>query len=226
MDLQQILHSKQAGLWALRISRAIPPAVGFRLADIIGGWIASNPDLPVARSIRLNRFVVSGETMNASDLDKSVRMTFRHLARSFYLLFHRAQKPDLLQKDVLFSERMDSLIAASKEKRAGVMIAGLHMSYFDLALQATAYRGMKVLTVSLPEETEYHDAIEWQHELRRESGLEILPASFKTLRTAIRRLEEGGTVVTGIDRPVDSQKYRPIFLINQQVYLFTIFLWL
>ena len=35
MNLQQILYSKGAGLWALRISRMLPSGPGFRLADYI-----------------------------------------------------------------------------------------------------------------------------------------------------------------------------------------------
>jgi lauroyl/myristoyl acyltransferase len=211
MDLQRILHSKKAGLWALRISRLLPPGLGFRLADYLGDRISSSPDLPVVKAIRQNRWVVSGGEIDPQKLEESVQMTFRNLARSFYLLFHLAGKPKEIQKVVLFGERMEQLIAASKARSGGVMIAGLHMSYFDLALHAVAYRGMDVLTVSLPEETEHREAIEWQHELRRSSGLEILPASFKSFRTAIRRLQEGGAVLTGIDRPIDSPKHQPLF---------------
>lgn len=211
MNLQQILYSKGAGLWALRISRMLPSGPGFRLADYLGDLIASKPDLSLVKAFRLNTWVASGGQLTAAELDKSVQQTCRHLARSFYLLFRRANNPKEIQKDVVFNAQMEGLVAASKVKSGGVMIAGLHMSYFDLALQATAYHGMEVLTISLPEEIEHSEAINWQHEFRRQSGLEILPASFKSFRTAIRRLQSGGLVLTGIDRPIEAPKHRPVF---------------
>ncbi len=54
-------------------------------------------------------------------------------------------------------------------------------------------------------------AVEWQHKFRRQAGLEIIPACLSSFRRAIRSLKEGGTVLTGVDRPIPFPKQRPQF---------------
>ncbi len=54
--------------------------------------------------------------------------------------------------------------------------------------------------------------MKWQHTLRRRSGLEILDANLANLRQIILRLQNGETVVTGIDRPIPDPKIKPVFL--------------
>ena len=41
--------------------------------------------------------------------------------------------------------------------------------------------------------------------------MEILPASPSSIRRAVAHLRRGGVVLTGMDRPVASRKYRPLF---------------
>lgn len=82
------------------------------------------------------------------------------------------------------------------------------MSGFDIVSQAAARRGLRVIALSLPEETQ---TVAWQHEFRRRSGLEILPGTLANLRLALQRLSAGEIVMTGIDRPTPGLKYRPRF---------------
>jgi phosphatidylinositol dimannoside acyltransferase len=211
MDLQKILNSRESGLWALRICRVLPPQLGHVLSNTLADRIAANPQLPLVQAVRLNRWVVSGGKMESEELDVAVRQTLRHIARSFYQLFHKANRPEALQKSVVFNDRIDELIAASRENRCGVMVTGVHLGNFDLVMQAAGWRGLQALAISLPENTEHPEAVEWQHGIRRQTGLEIRPASFGTFRAAIRRMREGGAVLTGIDRPLSSPRYQPRF---------------
>lgn len=50
-----------------------------------------------------------------------------------------------------------------------------------------------------------------EYELRKKTGMNLVPASVSALRRAVRYLEEGGMVLTGFDRPVPDAKYRPRF---------------
>ena len=52
---------------------------------------------------------------------------------------------------------------------------------------------------------------ELQNKMRGNVGLEVVPTSMATLKRAKKRLEEGGTVVTGLDRPLPGTRYRPRF---------------
>jgi KDO2-lipid IV(A) lauroyltransferase len=51
----------------------------------------------------------------------------------------------------------------------------------------------------------------WQNELRSEWGIDMAPASMASLLEAARRLRAGGTVISGLDRPLPGSKYRPRF---------------
>jgi lauroyl/myristoyl acyltransferase len=211
MNLQRLLNSRQAGIWALRISKFLPPPVGVRFAQFIAGRIALNRELPLVRAIRLNRWVISGEQLAGADLDRAARENLEYIARSYYTLFHYLSDPAALQKQVEFSPSIEALIARSQEKKYSVVGAGLHLSNFDLVLQATAIHGMRGLGLTLPDEIENREAVQWQHTFRRQSGVQLLPASVPNFRQAVRRLQAGETVLTGIDRPVASAKFYPLF---------------
>jgi KDO2-lipid IV(A) lauroyltransferase len=211
MNLQRILNSKKAGIWALRISRILPPSSGLRLASFAADQIAKNHNLPLVKALRLNRWVVSGCSLSGPALDEAVRRNLSHIAGSYYILFHYLNHPEELQGQVEFTPEAEDLIASSPAKKRGIVVAGLHMSNFDLVMQAAAWRGLKAIAISLPDENENQQAVEWQHKFRRQSGLEILPASISVFRQAIRRLRDGEIVMTGVDRPIPNPKVHPYF---------------
>src|SRR4030067_1739817 len=124
MDLQHIVNSREAGLWALRISQIIPPWIGFRFSYLLADRLAANRNLPVVRAIRLNRWVVSGGKLEGQALDQAVRANLRHVASAYYLLFHKIHSPKALQDAVVFSENLEKLIATSIEGCRGVIGGG------------------------------------------------------------------------------------------------------
>ena len=211
MNLQRILNSRGAGVWALRISRLLSPAVGLPFSRLVAGQIAARRHLPLVRAIRLNRWVVSGCTLSPAELDVAVRAVMCNIARSYYTLFHLIHDPAALQRQVAFSPEIEALIARSQQKKHGVVVAGVHLSNFDLVLQAASWHGLRGLALTLPDSLEIREAVEWQHIFRRQSGIELLPASLPNFRQAIRRLQAGETVLTGIDRPVSLAKHYPHF---------------
>jgi lauroyl/myristoyl acyltransferase len=113
---------------------------------------------------------------------------------------------------VEFTPRALELIENSRQSKKGAIVAGVHLSNFDLVAQAAALRGLRAVGLSLPEPDE---AVEWQHKYRRRSGIEILPASMANIRQVIERLQAGETVLTGIDRPQNGLKYHPRFFGRQ-----------
>ncbi len=206
MDLQKILNSRQAGVLALRVSRAVPPRLGFFLADKIAKMIAKRQDLPLVQAIRSNQWVVRGEPNDSKQLDQAVVETLSFLGRSFYEIFHNINDLKGLESLMDESPIMEHIIQRSQEGKRGLLVLGVHMGNFDLMMQVAAQRGLNALALSLPKNTE---AIEWQHQYRRSAGLEILPTSQSSLRIAIERLKNGGTVLTGIDHPLAEAKYKP-----------------
>jgi lauroyl/myristoyl acyltransferase len=50
-----------------------------------------------------------------------------------------------------------------------------------------------------------------EFESREKAGARLLPASFPAFREALRHLQRGGIVATGIDRPIPDPRLRPNF---------------
>jgi lauroyl/myristoyl acyltransferase len=186
----------------------MPPVLGQRLAFFLADRISLNRQLPLLIALRINRWVISGGKLSGKKLDEAARQNLRHIAHSYYTLFHNLGNADALQSLVSFTPQIEELITRSQQGKEGVIVTGLHMSNFDLVFQAAALRGLHAVGLSLPEASE---AIEWQHSFRRMAGLEILPASVGNFRQLIKRLRAGNVVVTGIDRPVNGTKTHPRF---------------
>jgi phosphatidylinositol dimannoside acyltransferase len=208
MNLQTILNSKQAGMLALFLSRHIPPSVGYRLAHQVALRIVSSPQTPVVQAIRANQWVVSGGLLSASQLDEAVLESLEHVARAFFQFFRYLNEPSKLEDLVVFNQRALELISRNQKSDRGLVVCGVHSSSFDLVVRTAALKFPHILALSLPEA---NDAIEWQHKIRSQVGLEILPATLANIRQLVHRLESGEMVLTGIDHPVPDLKYHPIF---------------
>lgn len=207
MGMQQLMNSQKAGEFALTLSRSMPPWLGYRVADLIGGLIARRKQIPMVQAVRANQWVISEGTLSGKQLDRAVRQVWKNVIRAFYLLFHAQRNPDILQDLVIFDPPIEELIRRSQEKKFGTIAVGVHMSYFDSVLQATTRHGLNAVTMSLPHATE---AMDWQRQFRTNSGLEVLPASITNARQIIKRLQEGDTFITGIDYPTaDEPTYKP-----------------
>ena len=208
MNLQTILNSRQAGRLALFLSRQIPPSVGFRLAHHVSVRIAASPQTPMVQAIRANQWVVSGGALSASQLDEAVLESLENVARAFFQLFRYLNDPTKLDDLVVFNPQAWELINRKPGAGQGFVVCGIHSCSFDLVVRAAAMKGARILALSLPEANE---AIEWQHNIRRQVGLEILPATMANIRLLVHRLEAGEMVLTGVDRPMPDLKYRPVF---------------
>ncbi|MBN2549457.1 MAG: hypothetical protein JXB15_09890 [Anaerolineales bacterium] len=203
------MNSQRVGEAALNFSRAIPPWLGYRVADLLGGFIASRKHLPMVRAVRANQWVINGGTISGKQLDQATKQVWQNIARAFYFLFHAQKSPDILQEIIVFDPLIEELIRRSQEKKRGVVAVGVHMSYFDSVLQATTRHGLRAVTLGLPGATE---AINWQTDIRRQSGLEVLPATTSNLREIIRRLEAGETFITGADYPTGKDNtHKPLW---------------
>ena len=208
MNLQDLLNSQQAGRLALWVSRRIPPHMGQGLARVLANWIASQDSLPLVQAVRANQWVAGGEQLSADQLDRVVRDTICSLADSFYTLFHYLDDPAAMQAMIEYSPQAKEVIARDQKSDEGAIVVGVHMSNFDLVAQTAAHHGLRALAISVPQPDQ---AVEWQHNIRRNAGIEILPASMANIRQAIKRLQGGEIVLTGLDRPIPDPKYRPRF---------------
>ncbi|MDH4139274.1 MAG: lysophospholipid acyltransferase family protein [Coriobacteriia bacterium] len=199
LDLDALANSRFGLKVATGIGRATPPSVGHRLADQAADALARRRGSAIVRAVRANRWVASGGTLTGAALDEAVRLTLRHIGRCIYDLYHLTDDAATLARRVRispeFAERLERLDGGE-----AVVVGAPHMSNFDFAGRALARAGFRAQVLSVPDPT---DAYRAQNEARQRVGLEITPISPEALRLALKRLEGGGAVLTGVDRPLE-----------------------
>jgi lauroyl/myristoyl acyltransferase len=210
IDLQQLVNSRYAVGLALGIGRAVPPSLGEPFVKFAADRMASLRQTAIVQAVRANQWVISGEQLSAAKLDQATRAVFRHTGQSLYHFYHNLHDTAVLQQRVAFTPMAERLLARARAGRDAVVIVGVHLSNFDFIMRAAALQGLRALAIAMPRSAGT-SGYEWQNEMRREAGIEILPASKLALRRGIDRLRQGGAVVTGIDRPLPGSNYRPSF---------------
>ena len=196
--LDDFANSRLGLSLAAGVGRATPPAVGRRLATGAAGLVSLRRSTVLVAAVRANQWVVSGGTLAGKDLDDAVRENLENIARFIYDYYHLAEDTAALLERVVISDEVAERIERVRRGEASVF-AALHLSNFDLGGRALAQHGFRAQVLSVPDPT---DAYRVQNELRREAGLDVTPISIQSLRTAQGRLEGGGAVLTGIDRPI------------------------
>lgn len=190
------------------LGRALPQRLGYALADFIAERIASNKNSRVVRAVRANQWVVRGEALEGEALDRAVRESFRHSARSIFDLYRGIQRPQAAQETMVLDPASRLLFQRPEFDDRGLVVASLHLGSFDLILHLLSTQGVKPLVLTIPDPQGGQRA---EFESRKQAGVNLLPASFGAFRQAIRHLERGGLVATGIDRPIEEPRIRPRF---------------
>ena len=208
MSIQDFTNSPLGIVLALGIGKAIPSRQGYALAGWLANRISASDNRKMVQSVRANQWVVAGGNLSKPELDAVTLATFRNTGRSLYDLYHNIDNPAGILRKVTFSPEFEAFKRKAAESSHGWVVVCPHMSNFDLAGRALGLSGLKFLVLSYPEPpTGYR----WQNYMRRKTGLEILPMSVTALRTATERLQAGGIVLTGVDRPIEDANYRPLF---------------
>lgn len=208
LGLQDIINGLLGVSVAYGLSQALPPRTGHWLADRLGGALARVKSMGQMRALRANQWVVSGGQLSPVDLERIAHDTVRSTARCLYDYYHNMYKPEAILKLVRFDPAFKDCIQRSQEGRAGQLLVLPHFSNFDLVGRAAALEGMQFQVLSFPQP---QSGYRWQNKLRSFHGMEITPIDIDTLRQASHRLRAGGTVATGVDRPVSDGKFRPVF---------------
>ena len=208
MNIQQILNSPFAVKLAFFIGRIIPPGIGYPICNSIGEWIASRRDSKVTHAVRVNQWVARGANLEKEALDQVVQETLRNNARDLYTFYHYMHDPNAMQRMININPKARQWVERFEFAERGLVIVGLHLSNFDFVLQSLCRQGFKpmILTISDPK-----GGRRVEYELRKKTGLNMVPASVNTLRQAIKHLQQGGMVLAGMDHPVVNPKYQPRF---------------
>ncbi len=208
MTLQSIINSRIGIGLILAIGKLIPPILGFRLADWAAGKIASRKDSQMVRALRANQWIITGKKLTSDELDAQVINTFRHIAHVQYDLYHNLDNHQATLERMVLSPKLRGVLDSRRGESEGTLILAPHLSNFDLAGRAMALNGYEIQVLSYPQP---HGGYQWQNRLRKDVGIDVSPMSTESLRRAKARLNEGGLVISGLERPLPETNYHPLF---------------
>ncbi len=208
IDLQQVINSSLSLRFVSSLAKCLPPQLGYRIAYILAKQIARKRNSGLIRAIRANQWVASRETLKGEALDDAVRETLRYSAYSLFDLYHYNRDFDATRQRIVFNSSFDCIAHRSEFEPRGLMVAGLHLSNFDLVLQWLCKNGLRplVLTIPNPKGGRYIE-----YAIRKQARMNLVPASVGALRQALKHLQQGGMVLTGIDRPIEAPEVCPWF---------------
>ncbi len=209
IDLQPLLNSPLLLRFISALARTLPPQLGYPLCDRIGSWVATRRETQLIQAVRINQWVARGARLTNAELDTAVRETLQNNARDIYTLYHYLDRPAAMHEMIHFSAGACEILQRPEFADRGLIVLGLHLSNFDFILRfiITELR-FKSMVLTLPH-PQGGRLVEYQ--MRKEIGMNIVPASVGALRGAIKHLQNGGTLVTGLDRPVPNPRQKPMF---------------
>jgi len=194
----------------LAIGQGLPSIIGHPVAAAISYVIGNRYLSPTFRAISVNQWVAHDGKLTPRALRQKIRQVYQNQGRALYDFYHNLDRPKELNKYIKltpgFREMMDECMSG-KMKRGTLMLMP-HLSGFNLGGLYLAHLGFKFLTLAIPNPNRGY---EWQNQLRNSRGMEVMPMSISSLHLARQRLQEGGTVLTGVDRPMEESGYYPEF---------------
>ncbi len=187
------------GLFLSLSRRTLHPRVSHPLEKLITGILMLRKNSVWRRAIRLNQQIVRERVLAPDELRQVEYNVQRHAAHCILDLYRNSK--NLAALDVLFPPTPETaaLIKRSRRGCAGAVLVLPHLSNFDLALTTIARRGMAAQLISQADPGMFYKL---QNNIRVSSGLEVTPASQESYAQAVGRLQNGGIVITAVDRPI------------------------
>src|SRR4030043_1905913 len=207
-DPQNTINSPLGISIALLIGRYTPNRIGHPLVNFAADRISAHKDWKMVQAVRLNQWVVHGGNLSQLTLDEAVRQNFRNTARSIFDLYHNINNPKVFRQIIDLHPVAEELLKRPEYADRGLVVVGVHMSNFDFIGQAAGMAGVKAMFLGMPD---MHPGYRKQLEMRKEKGMNFLATSPATIKQAVRFLQNGGTVMTGITCPYESYPYRKLF---------------
>lgn len=198
MDLQEFLKQRWVIFAVLGIVRLVPQKLGYALMDLAAQRIA-NQKPRVYQKLRANIANLPGTDTSPGQLDRLTHQAFRNAGRFYYDFYHLVQKPvSRAKQQIHIPDEVYDQITKVQQSGRGVILAGMHTGNFDLGMVALASDKLAITALSAANPNE---AYKIQNRLRSKSGLELLPITPASLKKAVKLLQNGGIVATGLDWP-------------------------
>jgi KDO2-lipid IV(A) lauroyltransferase len=151
------------------------------------------------RGLRANHAVIRDLPYHAPELDGIVREVLRNAGRGYadwYLAMARG--PEAVRESIDIDPELLDRIRGALEDERGIVLVGAHMSSFNLLLLKLGLLGLPIQALSYATP---RGAVHVDNAVRLKFGVDLTPISMHSLREALRRLQNGGGVMTAVDRP-------------------------
>ncbi|MHB1480915.1 MAG: lysophospholipid acyltransferase family protein [Bellilinea sp.] len=204
INLQTLANSSFGTKAALAIGRGLPFWLGRPLARLAAEIIARQKNSGMVRALRTNLWVANDYKLTGQELDQLVLQTWRKHTRSLWDFYHHLNRPKKVLQLVDFSPDFQTLFDLAKTDQQPRLFVTVHTSNFELAGRALALRGLEFQILSYPQPP---GGYQIQNKIRQESGIEMTPMSIESFQKARERLRNGGTVLTGVDRPLAQSRH-------------------
>ncbi|MEI2693051.1 MAG: hypothetical protein V9H69_26365 [Anaerolineae bacterium] len=199
MDLRHIFNSAEALRFGHWLGRTLPLNVGLRLADSATRVLARRRESPLMQTLQGNFRVVLGPDAPDEQVYQMARAALRHAGMAYFELYHAlGVGPEAFLAAVRSSPLTDFYVDEMLTQERGMVVVTVHMSNFDLAGLAFAYRGLHLNVLAYANPTSGYDM---QNKIRLKGGINLMPIDVSALRKSLEALRAGQLVVTGIDRP-------------------------
>lgn len=206
MNFKTFFASKIGIKLAICLSRSLSSQQADRFIKSIVYLITRRRHAPLIRTIRANQSVIRNIAFDSPLLDDVAYQVLYRAGRGYYDLYRTLTKePEMIREMVQFRPQLFSVLEQAAQQKRGVVISIIHTSNFDLAAAAFAHSNFDIQMLTYPNPTDGH---ELQNELRMNDGYIVTPASKSALKMALKRLQAGGVVLTGIDRPLPIRRGR------------------
>lgn len=201
--LQRLLGSRFVTGLGMFVSKHVPAPIGYGIAGLIAGLInLLKPD--VYWIVHANLRQVVGPQVDERRLHHLVRQVFRNTARNNYELWHLVgQGQEALRAAVRIPPEAWTHVEQARQRGKGMIMVGTHTGNFDLGVLALAIHGLEVQVLGLAAAPA--GGFDLMDQMRTQFGVHLTSIGVSALREAIHRLKAGGTVVTGVDRPVGDE---------------------
>lgn len=175
----------------------IPPAAGYALCRLIGGFLYQLNKQGRA-NVELNLRRILGSQSSEVEVKRRTRLTFNYILYNYFDLFRLPALDDATVNRLVTVEGWENIETAVAEGR-GIVMSSAHLGNIEVILYAMLLRGLAITIpverVTPPELFDYISA------LRSSKGLKLIPIDGPLL-DLIRTLKKGGVAGLAGDRDI------------------------
>jgi lauroyl/myristoyl acyltransferase len=178
----------------------LPLPAGRALARVATGVLWRRRQSSLYRILYDNQAVVLGPNASAQEVHRAVGAVLRHAGMTAIdLMFIASRGDEAIRAAVEFGPGVWENYSAASATGRGVLLCGCHLSNFNLGFLGFALLGIPIRILSMAGPTGGFQVME---NFRSRGLIEQTPIDGPSLRAAIRYLEGGGVVGTGVDWPL------------------------